>query len=96
MNGLLIVKFPDIICVKVRLARVKIVLLNSKPVLRRSFPYPTDKQEALRYVINGLLTKGVITKSSIQYFFLLLFSSLRKNRIPTDSYVIKGRLTNTL
>lgn len=66
----LLLKFPDGICDKIGLAKVfpyKIELLDSIPAFRRPFPCPPDKQRVLRSVIDDLLEKGVIFKSSSQY-----------------------------
>lgn len=62
----LLQEFSDVICDKIGQAKCnphKIVLLDNNTAYKR-LPCPPDKQEVMRTVINDLLLKRIINKST--------------------------------
>lgn len=86
----LIGEFPEIICDSTGLAQVtpyQILLKDVKPAVRCLFPCTHGQQRVLRSVIDGLLQKGDISKSTCQ------INSLKRTQLVLDTKIRAQKLS---
>lgn len=86
----LIGEFPEIICDSTGLAQVtpyEILLKDVKPAVRCLFPCTHGQQRVLRPVIDGLLQKCDISKSTCQ------INSLKRTQLVLDTKIRAQKLS---